>query len=469
MRAHEEMMGAGQIAQWSDSMGMLIFTSHQWTSYAHLDHTGVQFRVLTSLMAASVLTKLVGQATGLNHHEEDERTKELSMAPARTAQSFDVDLGRVFVWLDYWSIPQNSKTCKDAAIRSIPAYASSAVIMLVLAPPVDHADTGEPLGVTTYRARGWCRAEEWIFGLSDVVGSAAPRVYLCEEAGVPPSKMANVPTSHRLRDPNSSVLRGGFTCCQRNHVDSHGKGIVCDKIMMLELLETVEEKVASGLLDHGDLPGWRRLLTTRWARMCEEPTHQPADHFLAALRIDNKFEKLEGNMYPLHYAVYANNTRAIAELLKSGADLYCRDGDGNSPLILAGTSDSSLAVKELLEAGADINDRNKLGCTPLMAATVSPAKQSMKILLASGADFSIPFSNTCVVAAIRGMTPLHFAAFYGHEFAVDLLLDANADAAARVPEECESAGCTALEIARRRGHAQVIAALSAAESQVFCV
>lgn len=468
MRAHEEMRDAGVCVELKDSTDkVMIFTSHQWTSYAHPDHTGAQFRVLTSMLRLDVLINLVGQATGLTHHQEKVVERDPSTRSSRSLVDFDLDA--VFLWLDYWSIPQSSHEGKVFAIRSIPAYASNAVIMLVLAPPVEHADTGERLDISTYRARGWCRAEEAIFGLSEFEGNASPRIYICEEAGVQPCKMANVPTSHRLRDPNASVLRGLFTCCLRNHVDMHGKNIVCDKTRLKNVLEAIEEKAASGLLGQEDLPGWRRLLSTRWARMCEEPKPQPADDFLAKLKITSALEELEGQMYPLHYAVYANDTQAITELLERGADLYCRDGDGNSPLILAATSDSSLAVRRLLEAGADINDRNKLGCTPLMAATVLPAKQSMKILLESGADFSIPFSNTCVVAAIRGMTPLHFAAFYGHEFAADLLLDANADVAARVPDGCESAGRTALEIARRRGHSKTKSRLSAAESEVLSV
>lgn len=448
-RVHEDMKDAGDLVEWQDDMGILIFVSHQWTSFAHPDHTGSQFRLLTSMLDLSILTGMLTHCAGFDYHSEP------TMEKTGSDKAGELNLANIFVWLDYWSIAQKSKEQQRAAIRSIPAYASSAAIMLVLAPAVNHGDTGELLGLASYRSRGWCRAEETVYSLSDIMDGGAPRIHACEKIGIS-SRAVNVCTTHRLRDPNASVLRGAFTCCQLGHVDAAGNPIVCDKLYLHSLLESMEETVADQLLKQSDMPGWRRLLSTRWARMCEEPTPLSAEDFMDGLQIQSPRQMLEGDMYPIHYAVYANNVTAIRDLLGKGACLTCRDSDGNSPLILAATSDSSLAVSALLEARADIDDRNKFGVTPLMASIVLPGVLSMRVLIAKGADASIPFSESCPAKPLRGMAPVHFAAFHGHKVAMELLLQAKADAGAKVTEDCEFSGCTALELAHKRGHDSLV-------------
>jgi len=71
------------------------------------------------------------------------------------------------VWLDYWSIPQQSGENQMKAIYSIGSYSECAMMMWVLVPDVVHSDTGEMLNFETWRSRGWCRLEQFGFILKD--------------------------------------------------------------------------------------------------------------------------------------------------------------------------------------------------------------------------------------------------------------------------------------------------------------
>jgi len=75
------------------------------------------------------------------------------------------DLGKnpqeVYVWVDYLSIPQRCEGLKLLSIQSLALYAATASTFLVVAPESVHADTGAVCNLDTYKARGWCRLENW--------------------------------------------------------------------------------------------------------------------------------------------------------------------------------------------------------------------------------------------------------------------------------------------------------------------
>ena len=87
----------------------IIFISHQWTAFSHPDPTLMQYRVATSALRHIV-------------------------------EKIDVDVNRVWVWLDYCCIPQLCVPVQKLAINSLPLYASSASVFLIVAPPTKHAD-----------------------------------------------------------------------------------------------------------------------------------------------------------------------------------------------------------------------------------------------------------------------------------------------------------------------------------------
>src|SRR5262249_38723427 len=60
-------------------------------------------------------------------------------------------------------------------------------------------------------------------------------------------------------------------------------------------------------------------------------------------------------------AIRNADARAIRKSLDNGADVNSRDGDGNTPLILASFYASPECVELLIEKGADVNTANKAG------------------------------------------------------------------------------------------------------------
>lgn len=62
------------------------------------------------------------------------------------------------------------------------------------------------------------------------------------------------------------------------------------------------------------------------------------------------------------------SAQKVKELLDNGASTHVKDGDGNTPLMLAASHGHTEAAVELMKRGADINGANELRNTPLMLA-----------------------------------------------------------------------------------------------------
>src|SRR5262249_2366905 len=123
-------------------------------------------------------------------------------------------------------------------------------------------------------------------------------------------------------------------------------------------------------------------------------------------------------------AIRDGDLKAVRAQLDAGVDVNVRDGDGNTPLLLAAVYAGPECVELLLKKGADVNAANKAGATPLMRAATDYAKS--KLLIDAGADVKAKsaFGKTAVmIAALK----------YGNSKTVKLLLDKGADAKAPDP------------------------------------
>ncbi|KAL1515049.1 hypothetical protein AB1Y20_004114 [Prymnesium parvum] len=87
MRSHEEL----KPRPWNPSDGPLCFVSHQWTARDAPDHTGQQLAVLQHTLAHI-------------HDLMTDPTCNLAHAKPPIAPE---DYSRLYVWLDYWSVPQS--------------------------------------------------------------------------------------------------------------------------------------------------------------------------------------------------------------------------------------------------------------------------------------------------------------------------------------------------------------------------
>ncbi len=75
-----------------------------------------------------------------------------------------------------------------------------------------------------------------------------------------------------------------------------------------------------------------------------------------------------GQMSALHYAAREGCTDCVAALIKAGADLNIVEGDGVTPLVMAGLNAKWDSMKLLLEAGANPDKWDVYGRNPLYTA-----------------------------------------------------------------------------------------------------
>jgi len=137
---------------------------------------------------------------------------------------------------------------------------------------------------------------------------------------------------------------------------------------------------------------------------------------------------------PLHVACQGRNDPLVQLLIRHGADVCIRDGEGNSPLHHCAASGGVEVIQRLVDAGADVHMKNREGCTPLHFAAwgwlgwweeMDPVRnERVKLLLKVGAD---------VAARDKlGNTPLHAAVEHAAgRWILELLINAGAEVNAR--------------------------------------
>jgi ankyrin len=165
----------------------------------------------------------------------------------------------------------------------------------------------------------------------------------------------------------------------------------------------------------------------------------------------------------LHWAVYLNDVEAVSVLLRVGADVGAINDLGMAPLPLACLNRSAEVVGLLLEAGADPNAAPEGRETPLMTAAWTGSVEVVTQLLASGADVHAAESS-------RQQNALMWAVSEKHPEVVRLLLDHGADiharSAAQIVRRRGSGGYTPLLFAARVGDATSVRILLDAGANV---
>jgi ankyrin repeat protein len=171
-------------------------------------------------------------------------------------------------------------------------------------------------------------------------------------------------------------------------------------------------------------------------------------------------------------AAASNGHREVLEaLLAKGADVNARADNGVTALMGAASNSNLEMVQALLAKGADVNARAENGWVALMAAAEKGDFGVVQALLAKGADanarlangrtelvFSSQYGGVVVnkVRVDQGFSALMLAARNGHLEVVRLLLAAGADVNAK-----SSNGDTAMMVAAGKGHTEVVQVLLA--------
>jgi ankyrin repeat protein len=89
---------------------------------------------------------------------------------------------------------------------------------------------------------------------------------------------------------------------------------------------------------------------------------------------------------PLMVAIDKRNSTWTGYLLNQKADPNIANRSGDTPLILAARRGFDTAVNWLLQSGARVDDRNRMGETPLIVAVQQRQPSIVRLLLANGAD-----------------------------------------------------------------------------------
>jgi uncharacterized protein len=187
----------------------------------------------------------------------------------------------------------------------------------------------------------------------------------------------------------------------------------------------------------------------------------------------------------LHAAAGEGSPESIARLVREGADLNARDGNGRTALHVAAFKAQGAAASALIAAGADPHLLDNQRYDAVTIAAVRDDVPTLKALLSSGASAKLVtsiYDGTALIAAahlghdgvvrelIRAGAPLDHVNNLGwtalieavvlgdggprHVETVRALVEAGADA-----KIADRNGVTALEHARRRGYAEMLVLL----------
>ena len=187
----------------------------------------------------------------------------------------------------------------------------------------------------------------------------------------------------------------------------------------------------------------------------------------------------------LHDAAADNDVTRLQRLLKQGAGVNSRDGQGRTALLVATHENQVAAAKALIEAGADVNAKDNIDDSPYLYAGARGLNEILQMTLSHGAD--LKSTNR------YGGTALIPAAERGHVDTVQMLIDAGVDvnhlnrlhwtalleavilgdggprhveivrrllAAGADRQIADKDGVTALEHARQRGYQEMVQQLS---------
>ena len=144
-QAFEELLEAGVLVDFDESMGKAIFVSHQWLSTHHPDPDGQQLKVLQD-----ALKNLLADRSRISTSV----VTEIFYGQSPTPSAKDLRTTPLFLWYDYFSCPQKSQADQLRAINSIPSYVARCLYFMILSPALKHESRSEILSQWTWAQRG---------------------------------------------------------------------------------------------------------------------------------------------------------------------------------------------------------------------------------------------------------------------------------------------------------------------------
>lgn len=151
----------------------------------------------------------------------------------------------------------------------------------------------------------------------------------------------------------------------------------------------------------------------------------------------------------LMYAAVGGHLDAVDLLIRRGADVNAQSANGWGALMIACAKGYRPIIERLLAAGAAANQSDVYGWTPLMRAVYEQRQTALEVLFFRP-DLELDAVNE------HGSSALHLAAVVGDQRSAQALLERGADVTIRDAE-----GRTAADIAAARGDSRLARLLGA--------
>jgi len=451
LEPHQVVRERGDLIVWNSDMKHVYFLSHQWTSFAHPDHTNDQLRCIQRLLMRMLTGDIPNTAADFACQAYLGKGCEITRAEWKRM----IEEG-AYIWLDYISVPQIGLDYLDAeasdlmaAVESIPAYVERVSHFFAVCPTISHADLpGVICDYGSWLQRGWCRLEMFSLLLSRF--SRTP-VIVVRGPEVAPYMIA--PNAVLSRPPGA----GELTCCDRKHrmpnPDGSIRCIPCDRHSIGPVVWTLLKSKIDFLRSQSRCAGPRAddhrifmAAVPHFMRNLPLPDEAAAyspitvEGFLRVfdLTSPNAEEGSAGSgITPLFLAATSGNLDVARSLIRDHcADVKSRTQErmhvigldsGVSPLHSAmcfGNKTHEAMLELLLGAGADLNTQSNTGFTALMAAVGYQSMPGVKALLAVSATASLDIEAGLF---FNNAGPLNIASYLASTPVVDALIHAGAD------------------------------------------
>mmetsp|Transcript_30138 Transcript_30138/g.76154 ORF Transcript_30138/g.76154 Transcript_30138/m.76154 type:complete len:679 (-) Transcript_30138:137-2173(-) len=405
MVPHQELKSRGVLKEYtSDIFGKVIGVSHQWLGYSAPDPEGVHLHTLQE-----VLRRLMaGEWSTVEFYW----LYAVMFKATSMKANWKASLPEMYVWLDYFSMPQvltgADKACMQAAaqaVQSIPSYMERCALLMVVAPPCKHNDTGLVCNYATWRGRGWCRTEL-------LACSLAPRqipLMVCTGVNATPFLI------HTCDGPRLSVGDGVFSCCTLGH-ELNGRRLDCDKVKVHAVLRTMLRAKVQLLRLQGnrdDQHFWASLQDTLLRGLPGVLNQRPPC-------MDPKLAKVLADQQKREQRAGVHSSPAEALSLRLGwdeQDEAAASRSGFTLLMCAALSDNAAAAHQLTSGPDAIDPNIKLtndyshlaymhkGVRPLMVATAFASPDTVSALIEARADpYAVNARGVCslMTAACKG-------------------------------------------------------------------
>mmetsp|Transcript_63274 Transcript_63274/g.150913 ORF Transcript_63274/g.150913 Transcript_63274/m.150913 type:complete len:629 (-) Transcript_63274:33-1919(-) len=389
---HEKFVSSGKLKDHHNGTDVL-FVSHQWMSREAPDKNMAQFRVLQKALQG--LTE--GWLKPLVCPSTTEASGQTESVLTREAAA---DLINSYVWYDYLCVPQRPQaSVRAAVVESVAAYLAASKFLIVLAPTLPCDDGKSVYDSETWQARGWCRFERLVFGLTRKKVDENI-IFVVHHAGL-------VQECVGLEGIQVLPHRGTW-------------GLTRDKSVTDAAIGSVVRERLVHLFQQQSLFEYRLALAMgRYYNNCLQTESDLSAWLLDFHFTPSMMQRDQGDdagWFPLHFAAVQGNLQVVKLLILAGVDVDVESTEpiaclaahrGMTPMMAAllYIPDETVnleVVKCLVQLGADIHRANAAGQAAIHCACRGvAAASSIKHLISLRADVD--------ARDVLGETPLHRA------------------------------------------------------------